>query len=155
LLEISGTYDEVKDLKALKLEKLVVMVMKKSGDENVKNSKNALNIEMLEDVYDDLKDDDKLAMLREKLHKEYKDDKAYERAYQNALISLCIDIQSVNLKELEELANKRAQMIKAYLVQDKALSAQRVIIGKVIKLKNANEKLLELKLNIEVQSKDK
>ena len=154
-LQINGTYDEVEDLKVLKLHKLVVMVMKKSGDENIKNQKNALNINMLEDVYATLRADDKLAALRKKLRKEYKEDESYKRVYQNELIALCTEMQNVSDAELEALANQRAAAIKTYLVQDKALSPQRVLLGDVVKVKDANKKMLELKLNIEVQSKDK
>jgi hypothetical protein len=154
-LKISATYDEIKDLEALKLQKLVAMVMKKSGDENSKKGVNALNIDMLEELYDELRDDDKLDTLRERLRKEYKEDKAYERAYQNALISLCAEIQNVTSLELEGVADKRAEAIKNYLVQEKALEAQRVLQGELVTRKERDKKMLELELNIEVQSEDK
>jgi len=151
-LEVSAVYDDVNDLKALKLQKLVAMVIKKSGDENIKNSKNALNIDMLEDVYAQLRKDDKLEKLQEKLQKEYKDKDAYKRAYQNSLIELCTQIQPVSEQDLKFLANKRAEEIQTYLVQEKALEPRRVLKSGLVKLHKADEKVVKLTLNIEVQS---
>ena len=154
-LKVDAVYDEVDDLKALKLQKLVAMVMKKSGNENVKNNKTALNIDMLEDVYADLREDDALDATRAKLHKEYDDEKAFDRAYQNALIELCTQIQPVKEKELEALARERAKKIQSYLVTEKSLAINRVLIGNVIKQHSSDDKTVQLKLNITVQSSDK
>jgi hypothetical protein len=154
-LEVSGVYDDVQDLKALKLQKLVAMVMKKSGDENSKNRINALNINMLEDVYGQLRKDEKLEKLREKLQKEYSDKAAYKRAYQNNLINLCSEIQPVGKKELVTLAKQRAEKIRTYLVEEKSLEPQRVVENRLVKLHDADEKVVKLTLNIKVQSSDK
>ena len=154
LLEIDGTYDAVKDAEALKLQKLVTMVMKKSGDENIRNRKTALNINMLEDLYKSLKNDDKVKKLQEKLLQKYKG-KEYKRAYQNGLIKLCKDLQKVTKAELQELAKKRAEMVVSYLVNDKAILAKRVVVGDIIQESTDDDKGVKLKLNIKVQSKDK
>jgi len=154
-LKINGTYDEVKDLEALKRQKLVAMVMKKSGDENIKNSKTALNITMLEDVYSELRKDDKVLQLKQRLQKEYKDKNEFERAYQNSLIKLCTAIQKVDKKSLEKLAAKRAQMISSYLCLEKSISQQRVRRGELIASKENDKKVIKLKLDIVIQSKDK
>jgi len=156
VLQVNGTYDDVKDLEALKLQKLVAMIMKMSGDENTKHAKTALTIDMLEEVYSRLKDDDKLDKLKEELHKKYQDkEAAYKRAYQKELIGLCTEIQYVTPTELENLAQKRVQAIEEYLVHEKGLQAQRVKVGTIKKVHAEEKKEVRLKLNIEVQSTDK
>ncbi|QOP46619.1 DUF748 domain-containing protein [Sulfurimonas paralvinellae] len=156
ILQVNAVYDEVYDLKALKRQKLIAMVIQKSGDENIKNKKTALNIDMLEDLYAQLHEDDKQEKLKEKLEKEYKDDdKAYERAYQNALIELCTQIQPVSEEELNALAKQRVVKIQNYLIEQKSLNAQRVAVGKLEKLHKGDEEIVKLNLDIEVQSSDK
>ena len=154
-LKINGSYDDVADLEALKRQKLVATVLKKSGDENVKNSKTALNITMLEELYGELRSDDRVQKLKNRLQKEYTDSDAFKRAYQNSLIKICTDIQNVTKKELENLGKKRAKMIVSYLVDEKGVLAKRVIEGAVVSSKENNKKVIKVKLDIEVQSKDK
>ena len=153
-LQVDATYDVKKDLEALKLQKLIVMVMKKSGAENDKHAKTALTIDVLEDVYKTLKDDDVLDKLQAKLHKKY-EGKEYKRAYQDALIKLCINIQNVSSAELEKLAKTRAQAVQNYLVSEKNLAPQRVVFGDVVKVDESDSKVVNMKLDIEVKSKDK
>jgi len=150
-LQIDRVYDGTDDLKALKLQKLVVMVMKKSGDENVKNAKNALNIDVLENVYAQLRKDNALDTLKTKLHKEYENEEAFNRAYQNALIELCIQIQPLEKNALETLAKERAKKVQAYLIEEKSLAANRVIITNVIKQNDADDKTVHVGLNIIVE----
>jgi hypothetical protein len=154
LLELSGTYDEVGDLYALKQKKLVAMVMKISGNENKQNAKTTLNSDILEEVYNELRDDDGIDQLKTKLHKKYKDKNAFQRAYQNALLRLATKVQHVDPKELNALAKKRAYMIKTYLIKEVSIAPNRVVMGNIKKVKE-NSKLLKMKLNIKVQSKVK
>ena len=156
LLQINGTYDEVKDLEALKLQKLVLMIMKKSGDENSKHAKTALTINMLEDVYSELKGDNKIEELQKRLHEKYKDkEAAYKRAYQKELIQLCTEIQTVQAIELENLAKMRLKAVEEYLIIEKGLNSKRIKEGVVKKVHAEDKKEVRLKLNIEVQSEDK
>ncbi|MBA1433015.1 MAG: DUF748 domain-containing protein [Epsilonproteobacteria bacterium] len=154
-LTINAVYDERDDKKAVKLQKLVAMVMKKSGDENAKSAKNALNIDVLEDVYAQLRDDGALDVLKTKLHKEYENEDAFNRAYQNALIELCTQIQPLEKRELESLAKARAKKIQTYLIEEKSLATKRVVTADVIKQNDADDKTVHLGLNIVVESSDK
>jgi hypothetical protein len=154
-LEVDGTYDEVYDYEALQLQKLVAMVMKKSGEENTKHARTALTVDVLEDVYDDLKDDDALQKLQAKLKKVYKDEATYKRAYQKELIKLCASIQKVSQEQLDMLAKERVASIRRYLVDEKAINPNRVKEGAIVKLSSSDKKELHLKLNIEVKSEDK
>jgi hypothetical protein len=95
------------------------MVMKKSGKENVKNGQNMLTIEMLEFIYKTLRPEDieRLEHLQKQLHEEYKEEDAFKRAYQVALIDLCRDIQTVTKKDLLALAKQRAMHVKEYMMK--------------------------------------
>ena len=156
ILELSGTYDEVKDLEALRLQKLVHIIMKKSGEENIKNARTALTIDMLENVYTELRDDNKLAKLQKKLKAKYKDKEVvYKREYQKALIALCSEMQNIPLSDMEELAQKRAYAVVSYLVKEKGLQAQRVKIKNIVKVANQDNRELRMKLDIDIQSEDK
>ena len=154
-LEIPATYDEVKDLDVLQMNKLVSMIMKMSGDENTKNARTALTIEMLEDVYNKLRDDDTLEKLQEKLKEKYTKDETYARAYQKELIKICSAIQKVEPQALQALARKRSETIQSYLVREQGILKSRVKVGDIHRLNKENEKELQVELKIEVQSRDK
>ena len=154
-LEVDGTYDTVYDLQALKLQKLVLMVMKKSGDENTQG-RTALTVEVLEEIYADMKGSAAVENLKTKLQEIYGDKIAvYKREYQKVLIGLCTQTQQVSVMELEKLGENRANTIKSYLVNEQNLETDRVKIGRLIKVDKADKKELRVKLNIEVQSEDK
>ena len=153
-LRVDEVYDEEGDLHALQLQKLVKVVMQRSGDENIKNSKTALNVDLLEDLYSEVGKAKKLDRIKSMLRKKYSDTKEFKRAYQNALIHLCTTMQDVKKSELLLLAKRRAIMIKSYLVNDLGFSAKRVLIGKAESVKE-KEKVVKVALNIEVQSGDK
>jgi len=154
LLALTPVYDSVADKKALQLQKLIARVMQKSGDENIHNSKNALTIEMLEDIYSDMKDDDKAAKLKKELRKKYEDDEVFERAYQNALIELVQSTQDVSEAELVSLAKQRAMAIQNYLME-KGIVLTRIVLNDVKSVNAEAKEGVELPLSIEVKSSDK
>ena len=153
-LRLAGMYNKKGDLYALQLQKLIAAVMKKSGDENTKKAKNSMNVAMLEDIYESLRDDDYLDKLQKKLKKRYKG-AAYEQAYQNSLIKICAKLQTVSEQELKELGAHRALAIKEYLLGVKGLKANRIEIqeSKTATLSNTNR--VKVKLDIDIKSKDK
>ncbi|WP_428739365.1 DUF748 domain-containing protein [Sulfurimonas sp.] len=124
-LAISATYDKKADLSALKREKLIAIVLEKSGIKNIDEQENALTIDLLEEIYDDLRDDDKLDRLKERLEKEYKGEEL-QRVYQKELLALDIDIQEVLPKELESLAKNRQSIIENYLLNEKNIDPKRL-----------------------------
>jgi len=148
-LDISGSYDIEHDKKALKFQKLVRVVMKKSGVENLDNNKTALNTEMLEEVYNDAKDDDKLDKIKEEFEKQYQG-KEFDRMYQNRLIEICTDIQTIDKDALVQLAQQREKNIKAYLVNKKFIPAERIKLGDIQKVNENKAKFIKVNLNIEV-----
>jgi len=150
LLALNGVYDEKIDAQAIKLDKLIDIVMIKSGIKNRKEHESAMNSELLEDIYEEIKDDDVVEKLRDKLSKDYKDDE-YDRNYFNALLKLCIDAQTLSTQELLVLADARSKAISFYLVQEKFIDQKRVIVGTSIKNENSKDGVVKLHMQIEVK----
>ena len=149
-LAFTPTYDELLDKRALQTQKLIDLIVQESGIKNKKDHETVMTANMLEDIYEDVKDDDVLNKLEERLEKEYKGDE-FDRAYLTALVELCKDIQVVTKAELENLANTRANALITYLVQDKNMETQRVIENPIVGVNEVDNKLVKQKLSIEVK----
>jgi len=154
LLKVTPVYDEVADKEALQMQKLIALVMQKSGVENIEKSKNALTVDMLEDICAQMDKEEELTLLREQIEKKYSDKKAYERAYQNALIALCRDMQSVKKEELVSLAKARANRVKDYLMK-KDIVFTRIVENDVNSVHNEAKSGVEMPLEIDITSSDK
>ncbi|WP_304545971.1 DUF748 domain-containing protein [Sulfurimonas microaerophilic] len=148
-LGISATYDKEADLFALKREKLIAIVVKESGIKNINERENALTIDLLEDIYADLRDDDGDEKLMEKLEKEYKGEEL-ERVYQKELLALDIEIQEVTQAELETLAKNRQLVIENYLTKEKLLNPARVTGLEINSLEDSDNGIVKNALEIKV-----
>ena len=149
-LAFTPTYDELLDKRAIQTEMLISLIVKESGVKNRKEHESAMNIDMLEDIYEDFKDDDTLDKLEDRLEKEYKGDE-FDRAYLSSLVELCKDIQVVTKVDLENLAKARQNVIFTYLVQEKNVEAPRVIVNTLVAVNEPQNKLVKQKLSIEVK----
>ena len=149
-LSITGSYDEVLDTKAMKTDKLIDLVMQKSGITNRENHKSAMSISLLEDIYEDMRDDDYLDELEERLEDE-KSTVSFDRRYYNAVIAHCIEIQKVSKQELLMLAEKRADAMVIYLVQEKKLLSSRVEKLPEVSSSGESEKMVQVHMQIEVK----
>ncbi len=149
-LSLTPTYDEALDKRAIQAEMLITLIVKESGIKNRKEHESAMTIDMLEDIYEDFKDDNTLDKLEDKLGKEYKGDE-FDRAYLSALAELCKDIQVVSKADLENLAKARSNALITYLIEDKNIEASRVIENPLEAVNNTEEKLVKQKLSIEVK----
>ncbi len=150
-LGISATYDKKADLFALKREKLIAIVVEKSGIKNINERENALTIDLLEDIYEDLRDDDALDQLEEKLEKEY-EGKDFKRVYQKELLALDIEIQQVTQQELDALAQKRQTVIESYLVEEKLLSTERLESLPIEEIDESSDGVVKNKLEVKVNN---
>ena len=150
LLGVKGTYNLQKDKKGLQKKKLIDMVVLKSGIKNIQEHESVMTRDMLEDIYDEMRDDDVLEQTRERLSTQYKDDE-FERAYQNELIRLCTSIQNVTEDELKLIATQRADAIIAYLVDERAVSADRVIKKEIAVTDFNEDEFVKVDLQIEVK----
>gem|GEM_PF-608534 len=150
-LGVAGVYELQKDKEALQLSKLVDLVVKKSGLKNIKDHESAMSIDMLEDIYEEMRDDDVLSKTQKHLHASYKDEASYDRAYQNELIELCRDLQVVAANELMSLADVRADTIVNYLIQDKMIDAKRVERKASIVREGDSDTFVKINMEIEVK----
>jgi uncharacterized protein involved in outer membrane biogenesis len=148
-LAISATYDKKVDLFALKREKLIAIVVEESGIKNINEQENALTVDLLEDIYDDLRDDDQLDKLKEKLAKEYQGEEL-QRVYQKELLALDIKIQKVLPMELETLAKNRQNIIENYLLNDKHLDPKRLELTELKLLDDSQNGIVKNALEIKV-----
>ena len=149
-LGIAGRYDEHKDREALKLEKLITLVVKKSGLKNRDEHESAMTDDMLEDIYEEMRNDDRLEKVEDALKKKYKNE-AFEVAYHKALIHETIAIQVVSDEELIALAKSRAAMMRNYLLMEKNIDISRVNLLEVKNVDESSEKSVKIKLQIEVK----
>ncbi len=149
-LAIGGQYDKNLDLKALKIKKLISLVVKKSGIKNRDKQESAMTTELLEDIYEESKDDDKLEKIKDTLDKEFEGE-VLKRVYNKALIKEVIAIQMVTPQELANLANSRAEIVKNYLLLEKNINPSRVNLIEVKSINDSSEKFVKIKFEIEVK----
>ena len=145
---IVSSYDEEKDTYGLKLAKLTKDVLKRSDDkENA-----SMTIDILEDIYEEsLGSSEKLDILKEEFEKKFEKEEVFKVEYEKELFKLTIATKKVELIELQNLANKRANALKDYLVQSKNIDTSRVIIEDVQKLESQAEEWVQVPLKLIVK----
>jgi hypothetical protein len=148
-LAIGGRYNETLDKKELQLQKLIALVVKESGIENKSEHKSAMTINLLEDIYKNLKNDNKLKKIKENLKKKYNNEKeTFHREYLKVLIEETTLLQVVTKIELEKLAKYRATVMKNYLIFSKNIALSRI---NIIDIKNTDKiKNKRVKMKIEI-----
>jgi len=148
-LKITPQYDEMQDSFLLKREKLLLALMKKSGAKSKKEQLNSLNIDLLEDLYKEINPELKLIDIENRLKKNFSGD-VLKREYLIELVKQTTNLQELTQKELDELATLRGEVIREYLVDNKALPSSRLIISKIKKVDKSQEDWIKLKMDIEV-----
>ncbi|MDD3059839.1 MAG: DUF748 domain-containing protein [Sulfurimonas sp.] len=149
-LSLSGVYDVQSDTKALQLQKLVALAIQESGAKSKEEQQNAVDIDVLEDIYEDLKDDDKLETIRDVLEEKYEDDE-FKREYLKALIEETRLLLVVAHEELEALAQLRTEKITSYLIQEQKMDPKRVHRAKVSVVDAGQNSSVKMKLAVDVQ----
>jgi len=149
-LKITPQYDEMQDAFLLKREKLLLSLMKKSGAKSKKEQLNSLNIDLLEDLYEEINPELKLKDIQKKLKESYSGD-VLKREYLIELLKQTTNLQELTQKELDDLATLRGKVIREYLVDIKALPSSRLIIEKIQKTDQSRDNWVRLKMNIEVE----
>jgi len=109
-----------------------------------------MNIDLLEDVYKELAPKKKVSDIQKVLKKTYKGD-ALERAYQNTLVKEMTQMQPLTQEELQDLASKRADIVKEYLVNLRGLNANRIVLKAVQNVEEEKESWVRTKMEIEVK----
>jgi len=149
-LGITGKYDDSVDKKAMRLEKLISLVVKKSGIKNRDEHKSAMTIDMLEEICEEISGDEKFKEIKKKLAPSPKSD-GLQRAYHSALAEKAIAMQSVSLEELKALGASRAKKMKEYLTLEKNVDGSRIDLKEVASLTERAAKTVKVKLEIEVK----
>jgi hypothetical protein len=149
-LGVGQFYDAILDKQGIQMKKLVALVVKKSGIKNIQEHESVMTNEMLEDIYEEAKEDDAIDTLKTELSHKYKD-KEFNHEYQKALIKLCSNIQVVTEDELKLLASQRADMIVSYLTQEKSILPQRVGKKGLRVAETTEEEFVKIDMQIEVK----
>ncbi|MFT5660885.1 MAG: hypothetical protein ACI9TV_001529 [Sulfurimonas sp.] len=150
-LSIYGSYNEAVDRASMQKTKLVKAVLKRSGAKNEEERINAMNIDLLEDIYEDARDDDKIKKIEDALEEKYEDDAKFERAYLQALIKECSLIQVVTLEEIHALAKQRSAAVKTYLVDIKGIDISRIHELEISEAQVEETQLIRSKLEVVVK----
>ena len=130
-IAISGVYNSKTDKFQLQKQKLI---------KKLHTQIEIMPIEDIEDIYEELVTDSNLSDIKKQFKKEYK----------QALINLCINTQEITKKELLELANKRVNIIKNYLVIEKLIDFNRINIKDIIISDKTETDFIRIKLNMEM-----
>lgn len=140
-LAIEPSYDKDLDLEALKAKKLKQRVLELSKQEHPTS-------EILEQIY--LQLGGNIDSLKNELVKKMQ--KGFSGVeYQKELYSKCVDMQSILGDELRDLAQKRAFVIREYLVVSNKMNPDKITIQETQILNKANEKYVVSELKIEVK----
>lgn len=150
-LNISGNYDKTLDTDALRYQKLVDLVVVKSGLKNREEHRSALTIELLEDIYEDLGgDEQELEKIEEQLDEKY-ERKVYKVEYLKVLVNKCSDLQVVTQEELETLAKTRMEMIHNYFLIEKQIAPDRVVLGNIGEVQMSDTDTIQNTLGLDVK----
>lgn len=127
-LEIYGGWNDEADGYALRGEKLLAQALK--SDKSLKaDSPNALPLDVLEEMAEDALERKELKALRGELEKKYPEEAAYVRHYSAALIERLIPLQPLQPSELEALAQRRSEAIRAHLAKTAGMEKRTVLKG--------------------------
>ncbi|MFA6196091.1 MAG: DUF748 domain-containing protein [Sulfurimonas sp.] len=149
IITIGGRYDTQLDKRALQKEKHSNLVIKKSKIKNRENQVSTVNIDLLEEIYKEFTNDNKLSIIKNTLKKQYKGEEL-TRAYTSALFEECIKFQIVTEEEMKILAQKRAEAIQSYLVINRGADASRITIADIGEAQN-DENRVKTKLQVDVK----
>jgi len=108
-----------------------------------------MNIDLLEDIYEELAPDKDPQDIEKSLENTYKDE-ALDREYLNALIKETIQMQVLTQEELDALSTKRAQSIKQYLIDNKSIESSRVSSQNIDVVDSETDKWVRTRLDVVV-----
>jgi uncharacterized protein involved in outer membrane biogenesis len=144
---IVGAYDEKKDRYGLQVEKLKKDVLKRSDNEQ----KTGMTVDVLEEIYVAHEGEEKLDKLKESLKKKYEKDAVFNAEYEKEILNRAILTKNVSEDELKILAQKRADALKNYLVQNKNIDENRIVIEPIQSVESETEKYVQMPLKIVVK----
>ncbi len=149
-LSVGVTYDTNTDKKAIQTQKLIDLIVKKSGATNEEERRNALNAEMLEGIFLKNSTRDNLNNIKNKFKEQYKDIKEFNEEYTAKLAVEDSSFMPVSEDELKTLAASRAKVISEYLVVKQKIDPTRIIFAPV-QATQETTKEVKTKLDINVK----
>jgi hypothetical protein len=150
VLNVGATYDVETDKKALQRQKLIELIVKKSGATNEIERRNAINAEMLEGIFLKNSSSENLDKIKEDFRAEYKDIKKFNEKYTMKLAQEDSKFMPVSQEELTNLAVQRAKAISEYLVKKQQLDVSRVVLNPISAI-DKSSKEVKTKLDINVK----
>lgn len=150
-LIVAGQFEAKKDKRALQMQKLINLVVEKSGIKNIQDHRSVMTIEMLEEIYEEYHDDAMLEEMQEHLKRVHSDKEAFRRAYNKELIDLCREIQPFDDAELIALAKSRAKNVTDHLVNTRGVPLDRIIQKEYKYTKKSSEIFVKMLLEIELK----
>ena len=149
-LTVGVTYDVNTDKKAIQTQKLMDLIVKKSGATNDEERRNALTVELLEKIFLKNSSSENLEKIPEKLKEEYKDKKEFKEEYTAKLTVEDSNFMSVSEDELKNLATLRTKVISNYLVGKQKIDSHRIIFTP---MKSVQETTKEVKTKLDINVK--
>ncbi|MDO8455245.1 MAG: DUF748 domain-containing protein [Sulfurimonas sp.] len=149
-IALSGSYDTKIDKRALQKVKLSDIVLKKSGAKNRGDNSNMASTDLLEDIYREFSNDNKLSTIKEELNKKYKGEE-FDRVYTSAVFEECVKFQEATEEEMAILAKKRADAIQSYLVERHGINPLRIKVLDTVQAEENEDRLVKTKLQVEVK----
>lgn len=125
-LEVKASYNASMDKFQLQRDKFEALVIKRSGQ---KESTVLMDIDFIEDLYDEYYSDEIREKIEDTLEKEHEDKAIFKKVYKNRLLKELILKQEVSLSELNFLARARAVRIKNYLEVSQGIDAARIVLA--------------------------
>ncbi|MDD5157902.1 DUF748 domain-containing protein [Sulfurimonas sp.] len=142
-LTIQASFDNEKDKRALRIQKLKERVIQISKQEHA-------TTEILEKILMTSESKSSLKAIKESVKKRVKED-AVASEYQKELFEKCLNTQAVSSDELRNMANKRAKTIWDYLVVAKRNSADRVLLKEIKEINEKDGDFVKTELKIEIK----
>ena len=149
-LSVGVTYDVNTDKKAIQTQKLMDLIVKKSGTTNDEERRNALTVELLEKIFLKNSTRENLEKIKEKFKEEYKDIKQFSEEYTTRLTAEDSNFMPVSEDELKNLATLRAKVISDYLIGKQKIDSNRIIFNPV---KSVQETTKEVKTKLDISVK--
>ena len=149
VLSVGATYDLVIDKKSLQRQKLIELIVKKSGATNELERRNAINAEMLEGIFLKNSSKENLEKIKEEFRAEFKDIKKFNEKYTVKLAQEDSKFMPISQEELTNLALKRAKVISDYLVKKGQIDPTRIVLNQVSSIeKDVKEVKTKLEINV-------
>lgn len=127
-LNIYGGWNDEHDVYALKGVKLVQAALKR--DKSLKiDTPNAIRLELLEEMAEDTLNPKELKETKKAMRETYTEEPAFVRHFSEYLIAKLIPLQTLEPKELELLAQRRASAINTYLLKTPGFEKRLILKG--------------------------